>query len=1086
MSRDPHERPPIRNIVRGKPLTGPQKVLVGGAILVGFLLAGAAGLGGLIRLGDILRDRNGRMPVVHPGAIPPRPKVADGPLEDNAALRQRLSDFFARLANDWGQQDRDKIARHFDIDRMLDELCTVARLPPPTPAERAQAVEGFRASIKNNWAGARVWTSTDIRNVIVLNDRDVLVTTRHFDQATGENSHRRWWLRVDGPEIRLYDLEDLDLNIRMCLLAGRAIAGVRVDGAQQWLRATQFVRNISRAVQQRDQKATEAELAAVKNERFPNEVEALRWLVHGTVAVWQKQYKQALEHYARAEQFNPKFPILDLRRAECYNFTRESEKARFHAQRFIGALGEDNEVCYHLGMALANLGRRQEAAAVLRRALKFDPDGALAIDELRRVLDPGNKAEIGDHFARLSRPADQYDLLAKNAFEARDVAGLTALADVMHKRFPEDPEALFHLAHVRAIERNWPLAWPLYQSALAKQADNNRRIVYSDNFLYDLVDDGKVLEGYQKAADKVRTFRVLAADLLGQRKLLDLAQLLDLHQKEQPQETLLEYYRGELALTDSCFLDAGKHFAKVNAGQLDEALRKRYLSRRLFAGYKAGNGLATYLEMGASSEGFEQLAGLLAQSKATPRLKELVDQHRRKAPNDPKLPLWEAETHWLDKDYAATWKVLVAHRQSLFEHPLQGRKWRARAVECLFGLKKEKELEDLVRALRKTGTRDDRWRLADIVTYLRQEKKYAEILAFATAYHKLAPNQAHSTWLLARAYVLNHRPEQGVQYFRVAWNLPLNLEELQDQSRPFYQNMFLHDMVDTGQVLAGYQAASDTRSAFLTLARDLMPRRKWEDLRKLLQAHQQKQADDPWLPFYQGELALQDRQYALADKFFTAGQAAATDKSIRDSYRYHLMSARLHTQGAAATYQEFGPGEPTFHQLADYCTRPEDAGQLEQLLAAHRNQAPDARRLRIWEAEVKWLAGDYRQTVALLRKYRTDILAERFQVWKYEDRLIRSLIRLKDFAAAQKELAALDREKRPNLLLEVVLAANSGDVAATTKALQRCKDRDFYFGSLYSDTDLGPILRSEPFRRVREQFPETTQLAYDPYDDLDD
>jgi hypothetical protein len=85
---------------------------------------------------------------------------------------------------------------------------------------------------------------------------------------------------------------------------------------------------------------------------------------------------------------------------------------------------------------------------------------------------------------------------------------------------------------------------------------------------------------------------------------------------------------------------------------------------------------------------------------------------------------------------------------------------------------------------------------------------------------------------------------------------------------------------------------------------------------------------------------------------------------------------------------------------------------------------------------------------------------------------VRSLARLKRYDEALKEAEPGAREQFGNHLLVAVVHALAGDVAKTGAALEESVRRYGDTYSIYGDPDLGPALRSEPFRALRERYPE--------------
>src|SRR5262249_42720793 len=65
--------------------------------------------------------------------------------------------------------------------------------------------------------------------------------------------------------------------------------------------------------------------------------------------------------------------------------------------------------------------------------------------------------------------------------------------------------------------------------------------------------------------------------------------------------------------------------------------------------------------------------------------------HRRADPDDPQLPIWEAESRWLAKDHAGTARLLQKHRKALLADGRHRWKFYPRLLASLVKLKRADE-----------------------------------------------------------------------------------------------------------------------------------------------------------------------------------------------------------------------------------------------------------------------------------------------------------------------------------------------------------------------------------------------------------
>jgi hypothetical protein len=236
-------------------------------------------------------------------------------------------------------------------------------------------------------------------------------------------------------------------------------------------------------------------------------------------------------------------------------------------------------------------------------------------------------------------------------------------------------------------------------------------------------------------------------------------------------------------------------------------------------------------------------------------------------------------------------------------------------------------------------------------------------------------------------------------------------------------------------------------------------------LRALIDAHREKCPNDPWLWLYSGELKTKSRDYDGADKDFVAGmKMPVEDEVLRNRFRSSRVFARFKAGKALEAYEQIGPRKQTFDQLTELLADENDAACLQELVSAHRKQSPDDADLPRWQAEVHWLKKEYAPCAELLLKNQ-ELLAENYQL---REHLIRSLIRLKRF-----DEAVVEAEKpKVGGFHRLIAHACAGNVARVETDVEQLTKEGFSPASFYADPDLGPALRGDKFRALREKYPE--------------
>jgi tetratricopeptide (TPR) repeat protein len=342
-----------------------------------------------------------------------------------------------------------------------------------------------------------------------------------------------------------------------------------------------------------------------------------------------------------------------------------------------------------------------------------------------------------------------------------------------------------------------------------------------------------------------------------------------------------------------------------------------------------------------------------------------------------------------------------------------------------------------------------------------------------TAFGKAAPDDPRLGYYTVRMKILKGQTQEAAALF------PKAITSIKDEKqKKEYRSGFLGAMVDAGKPLEAYQATPDA-ATFAFLAADLFGLSRFEDLRRLVAVHQKLHKDDVWLLFYTGELHIEEKAFDKAEKAFAAGMAKPLDEAGRERFRESRVFARFQSGKGLSAYTDIGPKKKTFDQLATLFSNTRQAKELAALMEAHRQTDPKDQDLPGWELEARWLEGDYAKVVTLITDHRPALLASAVHRWKVSDRLIRSLVRLKRFDEALKE-ADVARDGKPAPFFRAVVHAAAGDVAKTEQVLQECVDRHEWIGRFYTDPDLGPILRSETFRKLRSKYPEPENLPGKP------
>src|SRR5262249_42744637 len=152
-------------------------------------------------------------------------------LLDDAELRQELAPLFEELGAALVAQDGPRATAQFDVPRMVEEAAggeaAFARLrqhPGFSTGIRKGLVRSF-----NRGECFSPWVASEIRSIKKLPNDEVVVIVRHRNRDRGFLK-ARWWLTGTTGAWKIYDMEDLDIALRLSFTLGLAAQTAVPDG----------------------------------------------------------------------------------------------------------------------------------------------------------------------------------------------------------------------------------------------------------------------------------------------------------------------------------------------------------------------------------------------------------------------------------------------------------------------------------------------------------------------------------------------------------------------------------------------------------------------------------------------------------------------------------------------------------------------------------------------------------------------------------------------------------------------------------------------------------------------------------------
>ena len=334
---------------------------------------------------------------------------------------------------------------------------------------------------------------------------------------------------------------------------------------------------------------------------------------------------EALKIYGRMDELRE---LLDLHRK---NHAQDGYTYFFQAELHLR-----NEEFDHANRAFADgmaaLKNLQPEARDLAMEDRFRDSRVRARYETGDVL--GAYRDIGPQNATFQQ-------LASSCWFDKKAKELGNLIEAHVKNDPNDPDLKRYTWRVKILDKRFDDAGKALKAALGGNPPNEQNRYLVDDFLFDMIDGGLLLEAYRQAPDPSAALDLLASELAGVSRTKDLATLLDEHRKRFPKDPMLQILTGQQAAAKQDWGKAAKDYSE-GWQQLPEAKRLRWTHAYLFARVKEGQALKAYHESGKRPEHFRQLAAMVLQNKEIDLFERLLEAHRPQRANDSEFGAYEA------------------------------------------------------------------------------------------------------------------------------------------------------------------------------------------------------------------------------------------------------------------------------------------------------------------------------------------------------------------------------------------------------------------------------------------------------------
>ncbi len=889
----------------------------------------------------------------------------------------------------------DSIMRHFDIDRMSDEIGDPALVPHRKSTARRPFVVGLRRGMGTGMARRSPifqWTTSEIRNVKKLNNEECVVIVRH-KHPNGTTLKVRWWLTRRTGGWKIYDFESLDVGMRVSTTAG-SLAQLGAGRLGEVAIAGNELTEAGQALAVNDIAGAEVHLKNLPA-NLPPRLEALRLLLTAIVHLHYQRSREALDSLEAAKRLHADMPVADFLRGLAFTRLGKWDEALKCLNDYRTLLGDDEDVCRELGDALRGARRFDEASIEYRKSLDLNPRDAEAFRGFLRSLGgDANKDDVGPRFAKLTHLRENFDVFAADCEQRQFPELLLPLVLTMRRLDPLYPPVDFYGALAEARLNHPAEAVRLIQSAFREQEDLNQRKEYARQFLAVMGQLGHVKEAYLAVSDTREAFRILAAESLKFYHLDALKALLPLHRAKDAADPLLPLYEAEMLLRDLRYPEANRLFDEAVEKRVDAEILQSFRASRVTARFHNGQILSAYRKIGPRDETFAQLAQLCYTVEDDAALETLLAAHEKNRPSDPDVPRYRSRMQIRQKKIV---EGIASFRSALAKQTDKAKRSQLVAEFLTCTVEAEKPLEGY------RAAPDAKDAFLILARQLTVQDRLDELRALIEVHGRA---NIGDPWI---AYYLGELHLSDKEWQKAAESLGLAMIQGSKEQRMSFRRSYVYAMYKCGRTIRAYRLAEPRETSFAQLADLIVKDKNGAALEELVQAHRANTADVALLLYWESRAKLLQNQWKEATELFVQGVAKDKMEYRRSNEVRQFLTAMMEEGHLLDGWRAVPDRSAAFNAIMPILVSQKKIKELQELLDDFgKGRANDASVL------------SYRGELALLRKQPKEAAAyfakatakkDPRDLWRSRFGLFRARVELGEATAVYEQFLA-----EPNIL----------------------------------------------------------------------
>jgi hypothetical protein len=636
---------------------------------------------------------------------------AEGNRSETAAIRELLN-FFSKSPADRTETAAGDV---IDLERHYQEVIRSSRLVHTLEEQREfiRGMEEFLVDVVRGTAVDLLFDEVDLRHCDFSADGTGAVAFVKTKTGAVCTKYRFWLLKRNG-RWRVYDHEDLDNAHRWSKSFAENINLRRHNpaAADESRKMSRLMNAANRAMASGNLEEADRCYGSVNPESLDPLMKSVYYVGQGNLQYHRGKLQEALAQYNLAGEANPRMARIPLLRAVVENNLGEFETAVRESKQYMDMVGNDALAFEQMAFALESLGRKDEAISAYRRSLDDEPNAVGSLCRLAPLLPATGKPEVGDHYAKMKRTPEQFEVLF-DWLRPRDYVSLQEIAKQYTSIAPRSPKLALLAAEEKFDKQDYAGAAEQAKAALAA---GDQKIQYQLERVYcrSMIKLDRIQEAYREIAQKDVAFGILATWSAQDKKFDDVRQLVDQYRAVAPDDPWIRYFSGLVAIHDRRVDDGLKQLRDALELARDEETRQVMHNRLVREMFDAGKSLEAYAQLEPKATVFQQLALTAVEQRKPDVLQSLIDARTPDEPRAVVIGDWEMRLAYLKQDYAAA--IEIAHRQRAAWFNVQDGNWflaESYLIRSLIHLRQFAEAEEKVKQLNPTQFNPD-WFRAEI------------------------------------------------------------------------------------------------------------------------------------------------------------------------------------------------------------------------------------------------------------------------------------------------------------------------------------------------------------------------------------